>query len=306
MKIYRNINDISHANRAIAIGSFDGILLGHQEVIKSLVSLSAKNKLTSTVLSFEPLPKEFFLKNPPPRLSNFREKYLLLSELGVKEFICLRFNSCISIDHKTFFKEVLIKKLNLKYLSVGLDFKFGKDRLGDIKFLTSKSNEYNFEVAESTTTKYQKKKISSTEIRTFLQQNDLMQASNCLGRSYFMSGRVIKGNGVGRKLGYPTANIAIKRKQCALEGLYVVRVIISGLTYNGIASIGTRPTFGEFPVELEVYLLDFNETLYGKVLRVEFVKFLREQIAFDSADELINQMNKDEKVTRDYLRQSGL
>ena len=307
MKLIRNIPSLpDFSPRAIAIGAFDGIHQGHLAVINSLVELKKSENLICALMTFEPLPKEDLLSEALPRLTNFRERYGQIKNLNIDEYYCINFRKVRKINHVIFLKNILLQNLSVKYLFVGSDFKFGKDGKGDLDFLKIMSSELDYKVIEVDTLVDSEKKISSTHIRNTLIANDLNLAQQLLGRPYTMSGRVRKGQQLGRTLGYPTANIAVKRLKCALEGVYLVRANLEGITYNGIASIGTRPTLGGFPVELEVYLLDFCDDIYGKYLDVEFLDYISPQIKYDNLDQLIVKMNADEKKARALITRHGL
>ncbi len=305
MRLVRHIKDLPHEDlkegSVVTIGSFDGFHCGHRKLLDRVISQSQSTSMPSIVMSFEPSPKEFFsTTNPPARLMRFREKFDFLDSLGIDIFYCPRFSTVMqNIRSVDFIRQLLVQGMNARHIIVGDDFRFARKREGSIQDLikTQKSLDFNIEKIDSI---YKKGvRVSSTAIRSALIRGDLKLATSLLGRLYRISGRIIKGRQVGRKLGYPTANVDLRRRQSAVQGIYAVKV--SGLregVISGIASVGTRPTFGLTKPILEIYLLDFNRDIYGEYIHVDFITRIRDEINFDTEKDLVNAMNEDMKNAR--------
>ena len=286
------------------IGNFDGVHLGHQTVLSKIANHSGKTKLPSMVIAFEPSANEFFLKdNAPPRLTNFREKFTLIDKLGINHFVCLHFNRELAImPAEEFIEKILVKTLRIKHLMVGDNFRFGKDRKGDFKLLQHYADKLGYKVEDTQSFESNGKRVSSSLIREFLDKGELEQAKIMLGRDYSISGRVVHGDEKGRTIGFPTANIPIKRKSCAVSGVYAVKVLTQdGNEYYGVANIGHRPTVGGTRTQLEVHIFKFSQEIYGDFLTVTFSKKLRDEKKFDSFDELKNQIMHDSQSAQDYF-----
>lgn len=289
----------------LTIGNFDGVHLGHQAIIKR-INISAKELgVPSLVMTFEPQPLEYFVpERRVPRLTRFREKFTLLSQYGVDQVCVVKFNSELAaLTAEDFIKKILWEKCQVKHVIVGKDFRFGKERRGDIQMLRMAGEEFGFTVEIMSDVIVDGERVSSTRVRKALTENNLALAEGLLGRPYTMMGNVVYGNQLGRKLGFPTANIYLHRAATPVQGIYVVRVHgIKKSPLPGVASIGTRPTIGGTRIILEVYLFDFKRTLYGKAVTVEFCKKLREEERYDNLELLKQQMVKDAEQGREYFR----
>lgn len=286
------------------IGNFDGVHLGHQTVLEKIINQSERTKLPSMVIAFEPSAKEFFLQDKaPPRLTGFREKFSLIDKIGIDYFVCLRFNrSLANMPAEEFIEKVLIDTLHIKHLSVGDNFRFGKDRKGDFKLLQHYANKFEYTVEDTQIFKHNGKHVSSTLIREFLNNGELVQAKKMLGRDYAMSGRVMHGDEKGRTIGFPTANIPVKRINCAVSGVFAVKVLMQdGNEHYGVANIGHRPTVGGTRTQLEVHIFKFNQDVYGHFLTVTFSKKLRDEKKFNSFDELKTQIELDSKSAQNHF-----
>lgn len=288
----------------VTIGSYDGIHLGHQALLSRVVAESESRGLPSVVMSFEPTPKEFFSGNaPPPRLMRFREKFEALAATGIDIFHCPRFDAAMTaIRADAFVRQLLIHTLNVRHLVIGDDFRFAAGREGDIELLRRAGRALSFDVEQVASVTVGGQRVSSTAIREALQQGDMEQARKLLGRYYRMSGKVIRGERIGRELGYPTANVHLKRRLSPVLGIFAVRVLgLRDTPLAGVASVGTRPTFdGTNPI-LEVHLFDFNEDIYGRRIHVEFVARLRDEVKFDAVEQLVEQMHRDSAAAREIL-----
>ena len=308
MHLVRHLIDLPHTllerGSVVTIGAYDGLHLGHGALLSAVMGKARADGLAAVVMSFEPMPKEFFGgDSPPARLMRFREKYEALSELGLDVFYCPRFSKSMrGISAVDFVRQILVHGLHARHIVVGDDFRFARRREGSIETLEALGPVLGFEVEGTPSVMAGQVRASSTATRDALEQGDCLQARELLGRYYSMSGRVIRGRQVGRELGYPTANVDLRRRQSAVDGIFAVRVHgISNRPVDGVASVGTRPTFGiEKPV-LEVHLFDFSRDIYGAYIRVEFIEYIRGVERFSSADELILQMHRDADAARRIL-----
>jgi len=309
MHLVRRIDDFPYTlvekGSVLTIGSFDGLHLGHQYLLKRVLDESKASGLPSVVMSFEPTPGEFFShKTPPSRLMRFREKYEALKEGGINIFFCPRFDQGMqNIQVDDFIRILLIQKLNIKYLVIGDDFRFARNREGSFDHLNRAQGILEFKLQKMPSIVKNEERISSTLIRDALYSGDLDKATNLLGKPYRMSGRIVIGEKLGRSLGYPTANVNIQRLQSAIMGIFAVRVHgVTAEPLEAVASLGTRPTFydGEKPL-LEVHIFDFNEDIYGKYIHVDFISKIRDEKKFDNAQDLIIQMNNDATKARKIL-----
>lgn len=305
MQLVRGIHNIrdAHNGCVLTIGNFDGVHLGHQRVVKALVEKAQQLNLIPAVLVFEPQPQELF--NPqmaPARLSRLRDKYTLLKKLGVQRLICVNFNhEFASQSAEQFIEDLLVNKLGVKHLIIGDDFRFGKNRLGNFSMLKTAGAKFGFDVTDTASYKMLECRISSTEIRRALQQDELHDAELMLGREYSIIGRVVHGDKQGRNLGFPTANVLLKRCVSPVAGVYVVKAKALGKYVYGVANIGSRPTVNGIRQQLEVHIFDFNNDLYGQQIEVALLKKLRAEQRFASLDELTAQIAKDSEQARNYI-----
>ncbi len=306
MELIRGLQNIrpSHKGCVATIGNFDGVHLGHQAVLGQLAEKAAELCLPSVLITFEPQPMEYFVpEQVPARLTRFREKMLALQRYSVDRVCCLSFNPKLAnLTAEAFIREILVDKLGVKYLVVGDDFRFGLNRAGTFETLKQAGEQYGFQVVSMHTFEIDGARVSSTRIRAALQAGDMAAAEKLLGRSYRMSGRVAHGEKLGRELGFPTANIHLHRHVSPLQGIFVVEVFgLDQEPVQGVASIGTRPTVNETRALLEVYLLDFDQDIYGRHIQVSFLHKLRDEARFDSLDALTRQIHKDVEQTRNWF-----
>ena len=292
MKILNNLNDVSKHPKAVTIGNFDGVHKGHQVLINTTKDISTKNNVESLIFTFDKLPKEIFGPDTLQRLHDNRTKESILSSYKVDTMLSIDFNEIKDYTADYFCEEILIKKLNVQYLIIGENFKFGKDRLGDIEKLKQYCKENTFELIIPRLETYDGIKISSSRIRRLLNQGNISEARECLGRDYMLSGTVISGEKLGRKLGYPTANIKLEHDY-PLDGVYLTKTVVEEKSYMSLASVGNKPTFDGTEKILEVFILDFHDDIYSKNIEVYFLEEIRKQIKFNNEDELIKQMNED-------------
>ena len=305
MKIY-NIKlgtslDIPNTN--LAIGNFDGIHLGHQKIIKALINNSKENQLQPAILSFKPHPIQFF--------SGYYENFNIISEnskisfldkLGVEYYFSLKFDHSIaSLTPYKFIKEILISQLKIKSLIVGFNFKFGKNRLGDVDLLQDQSeNNFNIKVIHPVKSNATSEVFSSSLIRQNIQAGNFEKVNAWLGRNWSMSGTVVLGDKRAGKINFPTANIIPSNLIHPKRGVYAVKIKIEDNLFNGVANFGKRPTVDDTKLLLEVHLFDFDENIYGKDLTVEFLTFIRDEKKFENFALLTKQIHKDIQIAKDY------
>ena len=283
---------------ALTIGNFDGVHLGHKAVIEKLAGRGKAFGLPVAILIFEPQPLEYFLAgNAPPRLTRLREKVVQLAKLPVDDLVIVRFNKQIAdYDAEQFVDEVLVKSLNVKHLVIGDDFRFGKNRQGDFAMLKEKGQARGFNVEDTGSWQVDGQRVSSTLIRNVLAGGDMEKAGNLLGYPYSVCGRIVHGDKRGRTIGYPTANIRMRRKNIPVSGVFAVTMtgIVEGAEIEGIANVGVRPTVdGSDKVVLETYLFDFNREIYGYQVAVHFKQKIRAERRFQNVDELKAQIVDD-------------
>jgi riboflavin kinase/FMN adenylyltransferase len=304
--------DTQHrANRpnAVTIGNFDGIHLGHQAMLARLTSRAASVGAAPTVLTFEPHPREIFTpQSAPTRLTSLREKLEILRGLGVAHVHVCRFSKPFAaLSAEDFVQRILVDGLKARYVLVGDDFRFGAKRAGDFALLEQMGKEFGFQAESLHTIEAAGQRASSTAVREALAEGDMAMAAQLLGRPYSISGRVVGGDQLGRKIGYPTANIQLKHNKAPLKGIFAVRV--QGLRgdqnspdWPGVASLGTRPTVHtNGRPTLEVHLFNFDRSIYREHLRVEFLHKLRDEAKFPNLDALIAQIDLDAKQARELL-----
>ncbi|WP_289102684.1 bifunctional riboflavin kinase/FAD synthetase [uncultured Marinobacter sp.] len=285
------------------IGNFDGVHLGHKTIIDQVKQKAAQLGVPSVVMIFEPQPREFFQGDEaPPRLMPFRQKFEALLAEGVDMVLCIRFDETFrSYSGMGFIEDVLVSGLGVRHLVVGDDFRFGCDRAGDFKLLQSVGQERGFTVENTRTVTVDGERVSSTRVRNALNVNGLKEAERLLGHPYRIHGRIVYGRQLGRQLNAPTANILLNQMP-ALRGVYVVRARLeTGEWCDGVANIGLRPTVDGKRPSLEVHLFDFAGTLYGQHLEVVFRHGLRDEVKFDSVDELRQQIARDFDNARAWL-----
>jgi riboflavin kinase/FMN adenylyltransferase len=278
------------------IGNFDGVHAGHQAIISALRQQAVKRDLPTVVISFEPTPREYFApQSAPPRLTGFREKFDMLENHGVDCLLVLRFDAeRASQPADAFIRDVLVDGLGVKYLVVGDDFRFGRDRGGDFSLLESAGRQSGFEVAATPTQVHDGERVSSTRIRDALGNDRLDLAAELLGRMYRISGRVAHGDKLGRTIGFPTVNLRRRQEKLPLHGIFLVRVYgIEAEPLYGAANVGTRPTVDGRRNLVEVHLFDFEGDLYGRRIEVEFLEKLRDERKFPDVDAMTAQIRED-------------
>lgn len=305
MQLVRGIHNIQPEDHGcvLTIGNFDGVHKGHQRVISALVAKAKNLNCVAAVLVFEPQPQELFSPDKAPaRLCRLRDKYALLAALGVQRLICVNFtHKFASQSAEQFIENLLVEKLGIKHLIVGDDFHFGKNRVGDFAMLSQAGKSFGFDVTDTASCKMANCRISSTEIRRALEQDNLIDVENMLGRPYSIIGKVFHGDKRGRQLGFPTANVLLKRRNSPLSGVFAVKVNTVNGTFNGVANIGARPTINGVRQQLEVHIFNFNDDLYGQCIEVVIKKKLRQVMKFDDLTALTAQIKLDSEQAKQVL-----
>ena len=293
----------------LTIGNFDGVHRGHRAMLQRLVEKTRESRLPCSVLTFEPHPREFFSPSvAPARLSRLREKLELLAEAGIERTHVLRFGAQLaSLSPERFVEDVLLLGLGVRWLLVGRDFRYGAKRAGDFAALQSAAQKQGFGLEAMNVVMDGGQRVSSSGVRAALAAGDLENAERLLGRRYSMSGRVAHGERLGRTLGFPTANIVLRRRP-PLAGVFVVEAELEEThkTLRGVASIGRRPTVKQDAAPLlEVHLFDWAAELYGRHLRVKFLHKLRDEEKYDGLDALRSAIQRDAAQAKDYFKRNG-
>lgn len=308
MQLIRGLHNLRPAHRdcVATIGNFDGVHRGHQAMFADLLAEGRVLGIPATVITFEPQPQEFFTPaRAPARLTRLREKLQAIEASGIDRVLLLEFNRHLAaMEAEDFVRRILVGGLGVRHLYVGDDFRFGKGRAGDRDLLERIGGACGFTLDNLPTLSLNGGRISSTRIREALERGDLATAEACLGRPYRIHGRITHGDKRGRTIGFPTANVELHRKVSPLHGVFAVR--LSGLAEGdglpGVANIGTRPTVaGDRRYLLEVHLFDFQRTIYGAHVCVEFVRQLRPEQRFDSFEQLRQQIERDALEARRVL-----
>jgi len=305
LNIFRNFKDYhSEKPLALSLGMFDGGHLGHKYIIDELKKVGSENNLETAILTFWPHPR--FVFNPDENLkllNTVEEKKVLMEQYGINNLFLKEFDDEFrNLTGEEFVRQILIEKLNVKYLIIGYDHSFGKNKSGNFELLQKLSQELGFEVEQMEAINIHENNISSTKIRNALLAGNIKDANEMLGYSYSVSGTVVHGKKLGRTIGYPTANIkADSIKLLPKKGAYIVEVFIKEKQYKGMLSIGTNPTVNGEKLTVEVYILDFNEDIYDQNITVKFRDFLHEEIKFEGLDQLIEKLDEDERLTEDFL-----
>ncbi len=298
MRIIRGLKDVKKASLpdpVVTLGNFDGVHLGHQAIFKQVVARAIDSGGTSVVFTFEPHPLKVLAPSRSPRLlCTFREKMEQIEAAGVDAVICANFTpEFASQNPEDFVSNVLVGTIGVKDLFVGHDYAFGKNRRGDISFLRDAGAKLGFAVHVVGPVKVEGILVSSTKIRQLIMDGEVCLASKLLGRPYSIEGSVISGHSRGREIGFPTANITTPNELTPKEGVYAVSVHVEGRVLYGAANIGKNPTFGDEATSYEVHILDYEGNLYGKFIKMKFIKRVRDEVKFGSVLELADQIKKD-------------
>ena len=299
-----NLRDPHHGS-VVTIGNYDGVHRGHQHMLATVTARARELGLPATVVTFEPTPREYFEGDAAPaRLMRLREKLEALPLYGVDRVVVLRFDRRMqAMGADEFVERLLVRGLGARHVVVGHDFHYARRREGNIDTLRAAGDRHGYTVEEVGRFLVDGERVSSSLVREALGRGDLARAGLLLGRPYRMAGRVRRGQQLGRRLGYPTANLALHRKVVPLWGVFAVRVSGAGLVdHPAVASLGTRPTIDGTEPLLEVHVFDHDGDLYGRYLDVDFVRRLRDERRFESLDSLVEQMHRDAAEARELLR----
>lgn len=288
---------------AISLGMFDGVHLGHQAIIQHLSKKAKEKNYKVGIFSFLTHPRKVIDPNFDLKLlTTLEEKQSILEKLGVDYFFLQEFNEDFrNLEAEDFVQEVLVNQLNIKYIMIGYDHRFGKNQRGDFALLKKMGEELGFEVEKLEAISQSDQNISSTKIRKALSEGDIQTTNEMLGYFYELSGEVIHGKKIGRTIGYPTANIEINdTKVWPQKGAYIVEVWLKNQQYRGMLSIGTNPTVNGEKMSVEVYILDFSGDIYGEKLTIKFRDFLHEEIKFETLEKLVERLDEDKKLTEAF------
>ncbi|MDG6779089.1 bifunctional riboflavin kinase/FAD synthetase [Thiomicrorhabdus sp. zzn3] len=311
MRLIRGLHNLESIKTRLAqgcvltIGNFDGVHMGHQQILNAVVSQAHDRGLPSMVMLFEPLPIEFFApQKAPVRLMNLREKLQALQHTEIDYVLCMRFDrEFAELTAEQFVNDILLGKLSVKHLVVGDDFRFGKQRLGNYAYLQQQGKWKGFSVSDRPTFTVAGARVSSTRIRAALAKPDLQEAEALLGAPFTFNGRVIHGQKLGRQIGFPTLNLNPKRLQMPVSGVFAVTV--DGIAENpwpGVANVGVRPTVNGHRPSIEVHLFDWHGDLYGRHVDVRLEHYIRPEMKFDGLPSLIKQIEKDAEEARTYFK----
>ena len=307
MKVHHSIKEFKEKKHStiLTIGTFDGVHIGHQKIIERLNQIKSKNKDRSAILTFFPHPRKILNQgNEIKWLNTMDEKTQLLDKFGLDHLIIEPFTKGFSeLTALDFVNNILVDQLFIKSLVIGYDHQFGKDREGNFEQLKEYGKIYNFDVEKITAQEIEKVSVSSTKIRIAIENGDIKKANKYLGYNYLLSGKIVKGQGLGRKLNFPTLNLYIQEdyKLIPKTGVYIVKTIIDQNVFFGIMNIGFRPTVNGKDKTIEVHLLDFDGDLYGENMQIEVLKRLRDEQKFSGLEELILQIKKDELFARKWI-----
>lgn len=304
MKIVREFeNYTENSPKVLSLGMFDGVHLGHISIINLLKSAANEKNLETALLSFWPHPRKVFNPNDDLKLLNTLDEKLYLLEKANLDVVFLKSfdENFRNLTGEEFVKQILVEKLNVKHIIIGHDHVFGKNKSGNFELLQKLSQELDFEVQQLDAVKEGDFNISSTKIRNCLTNGNISGANKMLGYHYSVSGKVIDGKKLGRTIGYPTANIEVDElKLLPKKGAYIVEVEVKNNFFKGMLSIGTNPTVNGDKLTVEVYILDFNQDIYGEEITVKFRDFLHEEIKFESLEKLIERLDEDKKLTENF------
>ena len=303
MNIIRGLHNLTNlSGSVVTIGNFDGVHIGHQQIISRLVAQAKTLNLPSVLISFSPTPQSFFGREQA-RLTSFKQKHQQLEKLGLDIHLIITFNQQFSkLSADDFIQKILLEKLGMRFCLIGDDFRFGSKRTGDFKLLQSFAQRHAFKVENTPSVLCHSQRVSSTQIRTFLAQGDLSQAAQMLGRDFAICGKIVHGKQLGRTIDFPTINIPIKRNLSPVLGVFAVQVQLLGKSFNGVCNIGKRPTVNGENTLLEVFLFGFKQTVYGEIANVIFKQQIREEQKFDSFEQLKERIKLDVEIAKDYFQ----
>ena len=299
MVIIKTLGEINHDNNTVVtLGTFDGFHLGHQQIIRSVLEKTRMYGSRNVLITFDPHPRKIVsTKNHIKLLSTLNEKIEILTKLGIENLFVINFTKEFSQQSpEQFVTRYLVKGIGLREIVIGYDHHFGKGRGGNFDLLSSLGEKYDFVITPVEEYRVGEETVSSTKIRNALLEGNVLKANKMLGRPYSFTGKVVRGDGRGKQLGYPTANLKIENEDKLIPaiGIYAAECSIKGKWYNALLSIGSRPTFStDGKVVPEIYILDFDKDIYNEELQIKLIQRIRGEEKFNSAEELIEQMDKD-------------
>jgi riboflavin kinase/FMN adenylyltransferase len=307
VKIYNNVSEFdSNIQTVVTIGTFDGVHMGHRKIIKRLIDSAENGHLQTALLTFYPHPRMVLQQSEDLKLINtIEERKLILEETGLEHLIVHPFTIDFSrLSAREYVEEILVKSLNAKKIVIGYDHHFGRNRTANIEDLKEFGKEFDFEVLEISKQDIEDVAVSSTKIRRSLENGDLESANTYLSLPFFLSGEIVRGKGLGKNMGYPTANMDIKEsyKLIPKQGVYVAAAVINGDKQFGMMNIGTNPTVGGKDRSIETFFFDLDKDLYGQHLHIQLLKRIRSEVKFDGLDALIEAMNADEVFAKNYIK----
>ena len=311
MKIFNNLSNYSSTSKTfITIGTFDGVHVGHQKVIKRLIKGAAKKNAESLLLTFFPHPRMVLQKDVDIKLINtIEERTTLLQKSGLDNLVIYKFDKEFAkLSALEFVRNILVNTLNVTKLFIGYDHHFGKNREGNFEQLEDYGHTYNFSVTEISQKDIDSIAVSSTKIRNAISNGEIVKANKYLGYNFMLTGEIVKGKNLGEKIGFPTANLFIKEtyKLIPKTGAYLVKSTINNIVVFGMMNIGFRPTVSGKNQTIEIHFFNFEGDLYGKTIQIEVLKFLREEQKFNSINELKSQLNRDEKLSLQIIESMKL
>ena len=308
MKLYSGLKEFNVVNPVVTIGTFDGVHLGHQKVILRLNEIAKKHNGESVIFTFYPHPRLVTSPNETNLrlLTTLDEKIKLFEKFGIKHLVTYPFNKAFAnLTYAEFVEQILVDKMKTNCLVVGYDHKFGKNREGGFEYLKKCAMQFNFEIERLDALLVETENVSSTKIRELLEKGDIKLANHYLGYDFTLQGKVITGKQLGRKLGFPTANIEAEDKYKIIPGygVYAVKVVFNNVEYKGMLNIGTRPTFNKNADNrsIEVNIFDFSDNIYGQEIKLVFIDKIRDEQKFDGVEMLAKQLIKDKKMALKIL-----
>ncbi len=307
MKIFFELEEIDAKIEptSVALGTFDGLHIGHAEVLNIMKRAAQEKGLKSFVYTFSNHPKEILAPdNVPSKIMDIDEKVQIFARIDVDYLALIKFDETqIIYEPEDFVKEVLIGILNMKHLTVGHDYRFGRKASGDVTILMALADKYGYTYEIVEPIMKNEMRVSSTLIRELLQDGRIEEANFYLGRKHFIKGLVVRGKGVGHTLGFPTANLRIKENISTIKpGVYITETIWKGKWFPSVTNVGYNPTFDQTGIHLETYILGIDQEMYDETIEVHFIKRLRDELKFNSLDELMVAMNKDLANTKAYFK----
>jgi riboflavin kinase/FMN adenylyltransferase len=306
MLIVNNLSDLPDfkKNTAVAIGNFDGVHLGHKKILEYLVQTAKKNKLNSAVFTFSPHPEAYFKRDSFFLIQPPQEKLNMISNFHVDLAVVAPFDKTFSrISPTQFIKSILIEFLHPQFIVVGSNFKFGKDRKGDVKLLKKIAEQHHISLQSISRVSLDGEIVSSSKIRTLLQRGEIEKANKFLGHPYKITGRVIKGTSKGRHIGFPTANLS-PDNDIIPSGVFITETLLRSKKFPSVTNIGRCPTFNKNKIEVESYIMNLQTDLYGKKMGILLLKKIRDEKKFDSPEKLKKQIQKDILITKQYFKMS--